>query len=148
MRISSPTFENGKIIPSLFTCEGKNCNPELIFHEVPAQAKSLVLLMDDPDAPKGTYDHWVVYNMPPETTHLPANTKPPGIQGKNTNGENGYIGPCPPDREHRYFFKLFALDTLLDLPAGVSKERVLQALRSHVIAECELMGRYELKKGY
>ncbi len=153
MHLTSRAFQEGKIIPSLYTCEGKNINPPLEISGVPKGAKSLVLICDDPDVPKtrrpdGMYDHWVVFNMPPDTKGIPEHSTPPGIQGKNTNGQNQYTGPCPPDREHRYFFKLYALDWMLDLPAGATKKEVEHAMRGSVIAECELMGRYEKNKGY
>lgn len=153
MKLTSPVFQEKGIIPSLYTCEGKNINPPLEISGVPAQAKSLVLIMDDPDVPKtlrpdGMYDHWVVFNIPPATHKIAENSTPHGIIGKSTNGKNQWVGPCPPDREHRYFFKLYALDKLLDLPAGSTKKEVEQAMKGHIIAECQLMGRYEKNKGY
>ncbi|HSX11321.1 MAG TPA: YbhB/YbcL family Raf kinase inhibitor-like protein [Chlamydiales bacterium] len=148
MKLLSSAFQEGGIIPSLYTCEGKNINPPLAFSDVPPHAKSLVLIMDDPDVPKsrrpdGMFDHWVVFNMPPSVHRIGEHTTPPGIEGKNTYGKDQYAGPCPPDREHRYFFKLYALDTLLDLPAGATKKEVEQAMHGHIIAQCQLMGRYE-----
>jgi Raf kinase inhibitor-like YbhB/YbcL family protein len=153
MKLTSPAFKEGGIIPSLYTCEGKNINPALEITGVPPQAKSLVLINDDPDVPKtlrpeGVYDHWIVFNIPPNTHKIAEHSIPPGIQGKSTNGKNQYVGPCPPDREHRYFFKLYALDTLLDLPAGSTKKEVEQAMHGHIIAQCQLLGRYEKGKGY
>lgn len=153
MKLTSPAFVEGGIIPSLYTCEGKNINPTLEISGVPPQAKSLVLINDDPDVPKtlrpeGVYDHWVIFNMPPNTHKIAEHSTPPGIQGKSTNGKNQYVGPCPPDREHRYFFKLYALDTLLNLPAGATKKEVEHAMHGHIIAQCQLMGRYEKGKGY
>lgn len=113
-------------------------------------AKSLVLIMDDPDVPSWVredqmYDHWVLFNIAPTTIDFVENRPPLGIHGKNTSGENSYFGPCPPDREHRYFFKLYALDTMLALPGGVSKKEVEKAMQGHILAECQLMGRYEKK---
>ncbi len=153
MKITSPAFEEGGIIPSLYTCEGKNISPPLLFLSLPKNAKSLVLIMDDPDVPKtlrpsGMYDHWIVFNIPPSTQKIEQNEAPAGVQGKNTGGKNQYTGPCPPDREHRYFFKLYALDTLLNLKEGVTKEEVENAMRGHIIDQCQLMGRYEKGKGY
>lgn len=153
MKLTSSAFKDHGIIPSVYTCEGKNINPPLAISAVPSEAKSLVLINDDPDVPKtlrpeGVYDHWIVFNIPPETRAIAENSTPPGIQGRSTNGKNHYVGPCPPDREHRYFFKLYALDTLLKLTAGATKKEVEQAMRGHIIAQCELMGRYEQKKGY
>ncbi len=153
MKITSRAFSEGSIIPSKYTCEGENVTPPLSFQAVPATAKSLVLLMDDPDVPLSVrpdrmYDHWVVYNIPPTIQAFAENTRPPGIQGKNTSGQSRYTGPCPPDREHRYFFKLYALDTLLDLPAGATKKQVEQAMQGHVLETAQLMCRYEKGKGY
>lgn len=153
MKLTSSAFQEGKIIPSLYTCEGKNISPPLEFSEVPEHSKSLVLIMDDPDVPKtlrasGMYDHWTVFNMPPSTTKLEENTPPPGVQGKNTGGENVYVGPCPPDAQHRYFFKLYALDSLLDLKEGATKEEVEKAMEGHIVDQCQLLGLYEKGKGY
>lgn len=150
MKITSSAFQEGTIIPSLYTCEGKNTHPPLEISETPPNAKSLVLLMDDPDVPKtlrpdGMYDHWVLFNIAPSAHKI---TEQSGVHGKNTAGKNQYTGPCPPDREHRYFFKLYALDTLLDLPVGATKKEVEQAMDGHIIAQCQLMGRYEKGKGY
>lgn len=153
MKLTSSAFQEGGIIPSRYTCEGRDHNPPLAITDVPASAKSLVLFIDDPDVPKtlrpdGMYDHWVVFNIPPHTHQIPENAHSLGIQGKSTNGKNQYIGPCPPDREHRYFFKLYALDKNLDLPAGATKKEVEKAMQGHILAQCQLMGRYEKGKGY
>ncbi|MBU6383427.1 MAG: YbhB/YbcL family Raf kinase inhibitor-like protein [Verrucomicrobia bacterium] len=153
MKLTSSAFQEGGIIPSVYTCEGKNCNPPLTISGVPPHAQALVLIMDDPDVPKtlrpdGMYDHWVVINMPPETKNIVEARKPPGMEGKNTGGQNQYVGPCPPDREHRYFFKLYALDQKLSLRAGCTKKEVEQAMEGHILAKCQLMGRYEKGKGY
>lgn len=153
MRLSSPAFKEGEIIPSLYTCEGKNINPQLEINGVPPNTKSLVLICDDPDVPKtvrpdGMYDHWVVFNIPSNIHKIPENSTPPGVLGKNTAGHNKYTGPCPPDREHRYFFKLYALNKMLDLPSGATKKEVEKAMHGHIIAQTELMGRYEKGKGY
>jgi Raf kinase inhibitor-like YbhB/YbcL family protein len=148
MKLQTPVFEPGGKIPSLFTCDGKDINPALKIIDVPKEAKSLVLIMDDPDVPKFVredkmYDHWVVYDIPPTIRDIAENSSPPGTVGKNTSGQQKYLGPCPPDREHRYFFKLYALDTKLGLPAGATKKEVEQKMKGHVIAQAELMGRYE-----
>lgn len=145
MKIQSPEFENEGNIPSKFTCDGKGVNPVLAFNNIPQEAKSLVLLMDDPDAPSGTWDHWVIFNMPADTKGIDENSEPNGVIGKNTRGDNKYAPPCPPDREHRYFFKLYALDTLLNLDAAANKQNVLDAMRGHVLAESELIGKYNRK---
>jgi len=149
MALTSPAFKEGGKIPSKYTCEGENVNPELLISDVPQNAKTLVLIMDDPDVPETIrkdkmYDHWVVFNIPPSTTKIPENSQPQGTPGKNTGGGLIYVGPCPPDREHRYFFKLYALDRdLLSLPKGASKKDVEQAMQGHIIAKAQLMGLYE-----
>ncbi len=148
MQLKSPAFLPGGKIPSLYTCNGKDVRPELQISGVPSEAKSLVLIMDDPDVPSFVrqdrmWVHFVLFNIPPKTTHLPSEGALPGVLGVNTGGSLGYQGPCPPDREHRYFFKLYALDILLDLSEGASKEDLQSAMQGHVIASTELMGRYE-----
>ena len=154
MKLTSSAFKEKGIIPSLYTCEGKNLSPPLEFHDIPPNAKSLVLIMDDPDVPRslrpdGMYDHWIVFNIPPAIISLKEHAKPPGIQGTNTAGKPQYTGPCPPDREHRYFFKLYAIDApLLSLSAGATKKEVETAMKGHILAHAELMGRYEKGKGY
>ncbi len=150
MNISSPEFKNNGPIPAKFTCQGKNINPELIIEGVPAEAKSLALIMDDPDIPdfvkkaRGieVFDHWVAFNIPPQTAKISEGTEPEGITGANGSGKNGYTGPCPPDREHRYFFKLYALDSMLDLSAGSDKQTVEKAMAGHIISQTELIGTY------
>ncbi len=152
MKLSSPAFQHEGKIPSKYTCDGENVNPALVFSDVPANAKSLVLIMDDPDIPdfakqrigKDVFDHWVIFNIKPDVTKI-SEGEAPGTQGNNSRGEAKYTGPCPPDREHRYFFKLFALDTMLSLPEGSTKEQVLEAIKGHVLAETELMGKYQRK---
>ena len=153
MKLSSSVFEEGGIIPSRYTCEGANVNPPLHFHDVPKEAQSLVLIMDDPDVPlhirqDHTWDHWIVYNLPANTTGIQEAADPPGICGKTTYGSCKYGGPCPPDREHRYFFKLYALDIQLKLPDGAEKKEVEKAMEGHILDSAELMGRYEKGKGY
>lgn len=151
MKLSSPQFEDQGLIPSKYTCDGENINPPLTIEEVPEKAQSLVLLMDDPDVPTsirpdGMWDHWVVFNIPPSTSEILEGQNPEGILGANTRGEQKYGGPCPPDREHRYFFKLYALDTMLKLAAGSSKSEVEEAIKDHVIEKVELMGRYDRER--
>lgn len=148
MKLCSPAFKPGEKIPSLYTCQEKDINPPLLISDVPKEARSLVLIMDDPDVPlslrkDGMWVHWVIFNMPPETTEIIENTTPPGILGKGTGGKKGYQGPCPPDREHRYFFKLYALDSLLNLQAGATKEEVEQAMQDHIIEHTKLIGLYQ-----
>src|SRR5260370_33348157 len=116
MNISSPAFANNQPIPDKYTCTGDNINPPLEFSHIPAQAKSLVLMVDDPDAPSGLWVHWTIFNMPPSITHIAENTKPEtGTEGITSFGKPGYGAPCPPLGTHRYFFKLYALDTTLTL---------------------------------
>ncbi len=148
MKLTCSAFENEGKIPSRYTCEGIGVSLPLEIAEIPKGTKSLVLLMDDPDVPKnlradGMWDHWVVFNIPPDTRRIAEGQEPPGTPGKGTNGKTGYYGPCPPDREHRYFLRVYALDTMLDLAEGADKKSVEAALKGHVLQEASLMGRYE-----
>jgi Raf kinase inhibitor-like YbhB/YbcL family protein len=143
MKLTSPAFAHGGHLPARYTCDAENTNPPLLIEDVPQATSSLVLIMEDPDAPRGTWDHWLVFNIPPHIRDIPEDTEPPGIHGLGTSGNEKYHGPCPPDREHRYFFKLFALDAELALPPRSVKTRVLQAMEGHIIDHAELMGRYE-----
>jgi hypothetical protein len=143
MKLTSPAFENNKEIPSEHTCDGANILPELNIEYVPENAKSLALIMDDPDAPSGTWVHWVVWNIPPDTKTIAKGTEPQGVQGTTSFGKQGYGGPCPPFGTHRYFFKLYALDTTLDLKEGSTKEALEAAMDGHVIEKAELMGNYK-----
>lgn len=153
MQLSSSAFSDGGIIPSLYTCEGKNISPPLEITGVPPSAKSLVLIMDDPDVPASVrpdrmYDHWVLFNILPNVRKIEENVPPHGLHGRNTAGKNQYTGPCPPDKQHRYFFKLYALDTMLPLAAGCTKKEVEKAMQGHILAQCQLIGLYEQGKGY
>ncbi|MFO7965856.1 MAG: YbhB/YbcL family Raf kinase inhibitor-like protein [Desulfobacterales bacterium] len=148
MKLTSSAFEHDGKIPSKYTCDGENISPPLSVEDVPAAAKSLALIMEDPDVPKnlkedGMWDHWVVFNIPAATRAIPEGEEPKGAAGLGTNGQPGYFGPCPPDREHRYFFKLFALDDDLDLPEKSTKAQLENAMSGHIIEKTELMGRYE-----
>lgn len=147
MKLSSSAFNHEGSIPQVYTCQGQEINPPLEIHDVPAKTKSLALIMDDPDVPASLrkdqmWVHWVVYNIDPLTTHIDENSEPFATYGKNTGGTSTYQGPCPPDREHRYFFKLYALDALLNLPADITKEALEYAMRDHILESTELMGRY------
>jgi Raf kinase inhibitor-like YbhB/YbcL family protein len=148
MKIISPAFGEGKMIPAQFTCKGKDVSPSLQWSGISEKAKSLALISDDPDAPGGTWVHWVYFNIPPTLTGLPENVakiKNPetgGIQGLNDFGKVGYGGPCPPSGVHRYYFKLYALDTLLTLDAGTTKDKLLRAMEGHILAQGELMGKF------
>lgn len=143
MVILTPAFKNGENIPSKYTCDGDNVNPRLEISDVPAEAKSLILIMDDPDSPSGTWLHWSVWNIDPKTTEIPENSVPQGaVEGMTGFGETGYGGPCPHSGEHRYFFRLYALDSKLDLPAGASRPELERAMDGHILAGAELMGLY------
>lgn len=150
MQLTSPKFKHNNPMPSLYTCDGQDINPPLHISGVPAEAKSLVIIMDDPDVPKnlradGMWDHWIKFNIPPSTTKIEENQEPQGLSGLGTSNNLKYHGPCPPDREHRYFFKLYALDTRLNLPEGVRKSELERAMDGHIIEKSELIGFYERK---
>ncbi len=142
MKITSTAFKEGASIPAKYTCDEKDTIPPLSFEDVPEKAVTLALVMDDPDAPMGIWDHWVVWNISRDTKGVREGSEPKGVAGKNSWGKTGWGGPCPPDREHRYFFKLYALDQKLDLPAGSTKAQLEKAMKGHVVAEAQLMGRY------
>jgi Raf kinase inhibitor-like YbhB/YbcL family protein len=149
--ITSSAFNEGETIPKKYTCDGQNISPPLKWEPGSAQTKSFALIADDPDAPMGTWVHWVIFNIPPTTTELPENvpTKdslPNGaIQGKNDSRDIGYDGPSPPSGTHRYYFKLYALDTMLKLSAGITKSELLKAMEGHIMAQAQLMGKYSRK---
>ena len=146
LAISSPAFSAGGAIPAQNSLAGGNISPELLISAVPANAKSLVLIVDDPDAPSGVWTHWLVWNLPVETKAIAAGKVPAGArQGKNSFGRVRYDGPSPPSGTHRYFFRLYALDDLLALPAGSDRDAVVTALFSgdHVVAEGEVFGTYQ-----
>ena len=146
MKITSPAFQQGGNIPSKFSCDGGNTNPPLQLSDVPSGAKSLVLIVDDSDAPGGSFTHWAVWNVSPQTTAIAEGSTPKGVQGTNDFGKSGYGAPCPPSGAHRYYFKIFALDRQLDLSSGARRGQLDAAMKGHVIAEGELMGRYSRKK--
>jgi Raf kinase inhibitor-like YbhB/YbcL family protein len=139
--VKSPVFENNQLIPAKYTCDGDNVNPPLTIEGVPEGAKSLVLIVDDPDCPTGTWNHWLVWNIPSTTRKIEEN-KVPGTEGISTYRKHAYGGPCPPSGTHRYFFKVYALDAKLDLTANAEKKDVEKAMESHVLAEGELVGLY------
>jgi Raf kinase inhibitor-like YbhB/YbcL family protein len=141
LTVRSPAFENNKLILSKYTCDGDNVNPPLIIEGAPEETKSLVLIVDDPDAPMGTWDHWIVWNIPP-TSKIEENTVP-GTEGINDSRKHSYGGPCPPWGTHRYFFKVYALDTKLDLSSNSRKKDVEKAMQSHILAKGELIGLYQ-----
>ena len=141
MRLSSPAFGPGDPIPIRFTCDGADVSPALDVADVPEGTACLALVMDDPDAPGGTWDHWVAYDIP-VTAAVPEGVRSLGTAGRNSWRRPGYGGPCPPFGEHRYLFRIYALDTRLGLPPGASKKQVLEAVKGHVLAEASLVGRY------
>jgi Raf kinase inhibitor-like YbhB/YbcL family protein len=143
-RLISTAFSHNGHIPPQYTCEGKNINPPLIVENIPDNAKTLALIVEDPDAPRGVFTHWVVWNISPNEAIAEGNNL--GISGTNSFGKTGYGGPCPPSGEHRYFFKVFALDDDLVLLAGSTKEELLDAMKGHMIASAELMGVYQKHK--
>lgn len=147
MKIESAAFQNNGSIPPQYTCDGNNINPPLLFADVPHTAQSLALVVDDPDVPQsirpdGMFDHLVMWNIPPGTKIIKEGMLPTGIFGKNTAGGENYIGPCPPDREHRYFFRLFALRGDISLPAGSTKEELIRVMQGRIIEKAELVGTY------
>jgi Raf kinase inhibitor-like YbhB/YbcL family protein len=143
MEISSPQFINGADIPAQFTCDGKNVSPPLIFGRIPEIAKSLVLIVDDIDAPKGTFTHWLVWDIPPDVTELREGSVPTGaVEGKNDFRKTGYGGPCPPAGVHRYYFRVYALKSKLGPIAGASRAALESAMEGHVVQQAELMGKY------
>lgn len=141
MKLSSPEFEHNGFIPKKFTCQGEDVNPTLVIEDIPDGTKSLALIMDDPDAPMGTWVHWVVFNIP-VISRIEENSVP-GKQGINDFGRLNYGGPCPPSGTHRYFFKLYALDTELDLGEGITKKELEEAMEGHILQKVELIGLYK-----
>ena len=146
IKITSSAFHEGGSIPSKFTCDGSDTSPPMQLSGIPSEAKSLVLIADDPDAPGGLFTHWLVWNIPPQTSMIAEGAAPKGVQGANDFGKSGYRGPCPPPGTHRYSFKIFALDRELELHTGAKRSQVDAAMKGHVIAQGELVGRYARKK--
>jgi len=148
LEVTSPAFTEGGMIPSKYTCEGADVSPPLNIKGIPEGTKSIALIADDPDAPRGIWIHWVLYDWPPEMLSIPENVPkaaelPNGAkQGMTDFGRPGYGGPCPPSGTHRYYFKVYALDKKIDKPAGLTKAQLLEEMKGHVLAEGVLMGRY------
>jgi Raf kinase inhibitor-like YbhB/YbcL family protein len=140
LTVKSAAFANNNYIPLKYTCDGPNVNPELIVEDIPKNAKSLVLIMDDTDSPNGEFTHWVMWNIPPKK-NITENSAP-GVQGVNSMQQNKYYGPCPPNGMHKYHFKIYALDIKLDLPSTADKKMVLFAIEGHVLAKGILTGSY------
>ena len=146
MELHSSAFTHNGMIPRKYSQHGEDINPPLEIRDVPAEAKSLALIVEDPDVPTmagvPVWDHWVVFNIPPTISSIAEHWQVDGTRGKGTRGKLEWSGPKPPDREHRYFFKLFALDDFLPLEEGATKQEVLDAIQGHVLAEAELLGTY------
>jgi hypothetical protein len=147
--ITSSAFTEGALIPKKYTCDAEDISPDLRWSGVPSGAKSVALICDDPDAPVGTWVHWVLFNLPADTTALPAGIPAEAVlkngarHGKNDFRKLGYGGPCPPGGTHRYFFKIYALDAVLTLESGSTKAQLLDAMKGHILAEGQLMGKYK-----
>jgi len=142
--VRSVAFSHNGHIPKKYSCDGDNINPPLEISNIPSNTKSLALIMEDPDAPRGVFDHWLVWNIPPNAAI--AENANPGLSGTNSFGDQSYGGPCPPSGVHRYYFKFFALDCELDLQAGANKTQLQEAMKEHVLASGELMARYARNK--
>lgn len=141
MKLSSSEFANNGYIPKKFTCEGKDVNPTLVIEDIPKNTKGLALIVVDPDAPAKTWVHWVVFDIPPVSRIAEGSI--PGIQGINDSGNLNYGGPCPPSGTHRYFFKIYALDQILNLPEGIDKPALEKAIEGHILSQTELIGLYK-----
>jgi hypothetical protein len=141
MKLTSTAFGHNESIPRKFTCQGEDLSPALRVAEIPDGTQSLALIMDDPDAPGRTFDHWIAYDIPADTTVIEEGATP-GTQGTNDFGRAGYGGPCPPSGTHRYFFRMYALDDRLDLPAGIGKQDLERTMEGHILDQAELVGRY------
>ena len=152
MKITSSAFAEGNMITAKYTCDGRDISPPLEWKDVPSGTKSFALISDDPDAPRGTWVHWVIYNIPPNVTKFDENIprdkefKNGMRQGSNDWPQIGYGGPCPPSGTHRYYFKLYALDTMLGLKPEATKAQLAQAMKGHILAEAQLMGKYSKQK--
>lgn len=146
--VISSAFNEGGMIPLKYTCDGADVSPALAWDGIPATAKSIALISDDPDAPMGTWVHWVLWNLPPDAKGLPEQVPPdPELsdgarQGINDFGRTGYGGPCPPGGTHRYYFKVYALDAMLNLPSSTRKSNLMAAVDGHILAQGQLMGKY------
>lgn len=146
MKLSSPVFQNSDFLPDKYTCHGPNINPPLFINDVPPASKSLVLIVNDPDAPSGTWTHWLLWNVPPDIGEIAENSLPSSaVEGTTSWGQPGYRGPCPPSGTHRYFFKIFALDTTLNLPSSSTADQLMVVMDNHIIDQAELVARYSSK---
>ncbi len=152
MQLTSPAFKNGTVLPTAYTCDGKDINPPLEWQNAPAGTKSFMLIMEDPDAPAtkpNPWVHWIVFNIPPFINKIDENsnigTLKGAKQGLTNSGKNEFHGACPPDKMHRYYFILYALDSMLNLPEGASKNEIMKAIDGHILEKAELMATYERK---
>jgi Raf kinase inhibitor-like YbhB/YbcL family protein len=149
IKIESSAFKEGDMIPVKYTCDGEDVSPPLRWGDLPGGTNSIALISDDPDAPVGTWVHWVLYKLPPDVKALPENIPPKkalengAVQGTNDFRKLGYGGPCPPRGTHRYFFKIYALDTKIDLPPGATKAQLVKAMEGHILDSGQLMGKYK-----
>lgn len=147
MKLTSPEFYETTTIPPKYTCDGEHINPPLTISDVPEDAVSLALVVDDPDAVSGTFVHWAVWNIDPSITEIKENSIPTGgFEGNTSGGSPGYFAPCPPSGTHRYFFKLYALDTRLDPDVKMTKEKLEAVMKNHILAKAELMAVYARKR--
>lgn len=141
MVLTSPAFSDGQVIPEIYTCKGENINPPLVISDIPADAESLVLIFEDPDAPFQTFDHWLLWNISPQTIAIIEDAVPEEtIQGTNSFGKASYGGPCPPTGSHRYIFTLFALDTTITLPPEATKKELFSVMTGHILGQTQLTG--------
>ena len=146
MEIHSSAFINNLMIPSRFTCDGEDISPPIVFSNLPNNTKSLILIVDDPDAPNGTFTHWLLWNILPTTTEIDVGKIPAeAVEGTTSFGKPGYGGPCPPSGTHHYHFKLYSLDTLLNLKHGASRDELENAMKDHILSTAELVGIYTKK---
>ena len=144
IKITSSAFENNSKIPARYTCDGDDINPPIEIGEVPVGTRSLTFIVEDPDAPVGVWDHWVRFNIPPETNIIEEGKEPLGVSGKGTSGNLSYQGPCPPSGTHHYVFTVYALDIALSLPSGASKKEVELATVGHILGVGKLVGLYKI----
>jgi Raf kinase inhibitor-like YbhB/YbcL family protein len=148
IKVTSSAWQEGETIPKRYTCDGENISPPLDFASIPEETQSIALISDDPDAPAKVWVHWVIYNLPKDTSHLQENIPPQerlpngALQGKNDSRTIGYTGPCPPGGIHRYYFKVYALNKMLDLRPSATKQELLDAMQGHILGQGTLMGRY------
>ncbi len=143
MKIKSPAFSENQLMPPTYACDGENISPPLEISDVPENSVSLALVMDDPDAPHGTFTHWLIWDIPPQTQEISENSVPEtALQGTNDGGQIGYMGPCPPGGTHRYFFKLFALNRKLNLSPNIKRQEFEREMTNSIIAKSEYVGLY------